>query len=943
MYRIYLAGIITATLLLTSGGEARAQKPGTFSGVTVKNLLDTPNLKTLTLVNSAGAGLLKLCSGCVASTHAGTAVVLAQTGFSVKASFNAPQGNARLKIICTAPNTSTDSYWVTVDGVQSTAPLYIPSTPALGSRELTLKLTKSGAHTVELTLREKPGAVLSSLVITRQTVAATTAPMTAALAKSRPRLMLTAKSVPLLKARLLSSAGKTFYKLPGLLTSKAPAYKPGARNGGAFRNLPIYALGQLLSPDPKQLAAIEGWLQVATTYGTVGVDLDAGYFLEGVALTYDWLHGQLGATLRAKVKDLITDKAREVFNASVLGKSGGGLSFQQNHFWYSNFALAMGAAAIYDEVPEAQEWLAWAWDRLERVAISFSPDGSFHEGPSYWDFSMPVLYMFVEIYEQLSGVSAPGIDAGLKGQGQFRFQHLYPGLKLTAALEDTKKTAGRPPARLMLWEARRFQDKLTMGLAEALATAPSTNQFHQLWLDEKLAKTSPTSLPLARHYDDVGTVFTRTSWANDATFAAFVSRPLGGKKWAGLCKTFSLGGTGHNHPAQGHFVLFGKGEVLAGDPGYTYEKRTRNHNTILVDGKGQLGDSEMWPKPTSGTSKVTGFLRQGQVTIAAGEAASAYPAALGVSTFERFLVMTGPDLMVTYDRLAASKAVTFSWLLHHYGKQTVKGGRFSIVRNQAQLTVTPLRPAGYTDHSVTYRPQYIHPTRDITPTEPDVNMLELRNAKPTAATSFMVALQVNSAGATPDLVKEKSTSAYHALEVAGTLVVFNPQGGKMTVPLPWGNSVKTTAKVLVARGSASSQQLVVWPKGTIIPPPTDQPTAKLDGGPPPKDKSVQPKDKSVQPPDKSAPPLDKSASPLDKKTSPQKDKAVSPQQDKIVAPRKDKGAPPKKDLGGDGPTVANEEGGCSVSEGAAPTDGWLLLLLCLGFMRARRALPLHRR
>ncbi len=93
------------------------------------------------------------------------------------------------------------------------------------------------------------------------------------------------------------------------------------------------------------------------------------------------------------------------------------------------------------EVPEAVQWLAWARERLEQIVLIFSPDGAFHEGPADWDFSMPTLYMFIDLYESMSGISVPAGEDGLQGQGLFRFHYLYPGLSVTAAMEDT--TIGR--------------------------------------------------------------------------------------------------------------------------------------------------------------------------------------------------------------------------------------------------------------------------------------------------------------------------------------------------------------------------------------------------------------------------------------------------------------------------------------------------------------------
>ena len=306
------------------------------------------------------------------------------------------------------------------------------------------------------------------------------------------------------------------------------------------------------------------------------------------------------------------------------------------------------------------------------------------------------------------------------------------------------------------------------------------------------------------------TVFARTSWDDDASYVALVSRPLGGHVWSELCEKFGLSGTAHNHPEQNHFVLFGRGEVLAGDPGYTYDKQTRDHNTVLVDGKGQYGDGEMWPKPTPGRAHITQFTTQDDVTIIAADATSAYSAELGLAQFERTLVLAGRDLVVVGDRLAANQPRKFSWLLHHYGKCSRDGDGWRIVRNRAQLGVVPLLPQELTAEEMTYRPPYIHPTVNMTPKEPDVNLLELK-APAVKHTSFLVALLVGQAGDKLAAVDDESNHTCEAVRSGDTVVAFNRGKGPMTVTTPWGEKLESDAACLVARLRGSTRQVVQTP------------------------------------------------------------------------------------------------------------------------------------
>ncbi|MFW5867520.1 MAG: heparinase II/III domain-containing protein, partial [Armatimonadota bacterium] len=316
-------------------------------------------------------------------------------------------------------------------------------------------------------------------------------------------------------------------------------------------------------------------------------------------------------------------------------------------------------------------------------------------------------------------------------------------------------------------------------------------------LDENVEAADPfETVPPAQYWQDVETAFARTSWDEDATWAALVSRPLGGHLWAELCDRYALGGTGHNHPEQGHFMLFGRGEVLAYDPGYTYEKLTRNHNTILVDGKGQFGDGEMWPSPKPGRATITGFASEGGVTIIAADPASAYPDERGLTRFDRTFVLAGPDLAVVHDRLEAAEPSAFSWLLHHIGEAEQVGDAWRVTVNAAQLGVAPLEPQALTAEATSYLPQYVHPTRDLTPDVAEVGLLELRTEPVTEAT-FLVPLMVGDAGAELPAVEHLSNATCDGVRVGETVVAINRGQGEMQLSAPWGETVTTDARAVV--------------------------------------------------------------------------------------------------------------------------------------------------
>jgi hypothetical protein len=773
---------------------------GPFCGVSRENLRDTPNLRYEQFWSADAAALGRLAgSPDAAGVAPAGGQIRADTGFRLAWDCELAAGAYQLDVVAVAPDRGSDSLHVSLNGTRLRNPLVLP-VGAAGQASLAFPLTSAGRQRFELTLREGPGCMLSEAKLSRLKPITPAAPVRPELATRHPRLLITPAGLDRLKAKAADPRLAQVYRLPNPLTTRPRPYKAGQRNGSDFVGLGDHVLRYLLQPDTAQLSVLLAWLEVAASYGDVGVDLDAEYFAEGVALAYDWLYSDIPPALRDRLRDRLAANCDGLFVASLAGTTGGGLSFQQNHYWFAHLALALSAAALVGEHPQAETWLAWAWDRYERIALSFGPDGGFHEGPGYWDYSMPTLYLYTDLYESLTGLRAPALDAGLHGQAEFRLRQLLPGFARTAPLEDTKIGAGRPSAATLYWEATRFRDPVVQALPAAIGCGPSDRKLALLWYDPDLqaAPTPLQGLPLAHHYPDLGTVLARTSWEPQATFAAFVCRPLGGWSYADVCARFHLGGTGHNHPGQGHFLLAAGETLLAGDTGYTYVKTTRDHNTILVDGKGQYGDGEMWPSPRPGRPRITAYAADGDIMIVSAQVADAYPPAVGVRRFDRTFILAGDRFAVVYDRLAADAPRTFSWLLHHWGSVAEDAADRVITSDDKRLRVQPLLPATPACRQETYRPQYVHPTRDLTPKTPDVNLLQF-DTGPVADATFLVALVIGPGTGTLPRAEIVTCPGGIGVRLGATTVFCRGDTGPLTVPgaAPGGADLTTMALAAV--------------------------------------------------------------------------------------------------------------------------------------------------
>lgn len=697
------------------------------AAVTIDTLMDTPIVRLEPAAKAEGEALAALGSGLVVAELDGkpgarweaedAAVTMRQT---MRA------GKWRLRVFCIAPNGGTDSFWVSLDGEQQSAPMSLPTTVAKWA-EFGFTIGTTGEHEVKLTLREDPGATMGALELGRVSTVPDEPPIRPEFAQQRPRLYLTPEMVAGLADRAAACAAS--YKPAGAPSEKLRDYETSGDTGWV-RSLPNGALAYLLNHDPTYLARVKAQVLNAVSFPhwanpksgrMTDVDLDAEYAMEGVALCYDWLYSEWTDEERALIRDRIALACDRIFAASLGGRTGGGHDYQQNHFWFPHYALALGAAAVYGEVPEAEEWLAWSWDRMERVLVTLSPDGGFHEHAAYWDFSMTPLFQWIDLYESLTGRHIPTGDDFLAKTAYYRFNGVFPGWQKSAALGDADKLMGPGVLTNYMWLAKRYNDPVVWGMVDLIGK-PGGSVWNLLYADPAAPRKDPRAeLPVARRFDDIEMVFARTDWTPEATMVAFICRPMGGKLWWDIAHRYGLNAVGHNHPDANHFVLFGRGEVLCVDPGYTYTKLTREHNTVLVDGQGQYGDGEMWPRMNDGWGEIQEFRSDNGVTYVRGNATRQYKPELGLTRFVRELTLQDRDHVVIADELAAKEPRTFTWLLHHEGEMQQLGpDEFAMTKGKAKLGIRVSCEQPHRARLGTFEPNYEHPQRSVRPKDAPV-------------------------------------------------------------------------------------------------------------------------------------------------------------------------------------------------------------------------------
>jgi len=268
-----------------------------------------------------------------------------------------------------------------------------------------------------------------------------------------------------------------------------------------------------------------------------------------------------------------------------------------------------------------------------------------------------------------------------------------------AAVVDGPRRHWYGPDYLLRGLAREYRDPQVQWLAQqtgdAGVTSPGAPWLNLIWYDPSIPATPPDQLPTLHHFDDMGIVSARSDWSGEESLAVFTCGPFIGRK---AVQEFSYDpGGGHVHPDANHFVLFGAGRWLMRDDGHCW-KWTGQHNTLLIDGRGQLGEGKQWfqggqPLAAKARPRILRATSTATLDHMVGDATDAYPADLGLERFQRHLLFLKPDVLIVADdvRLTAPKALE---LRFHPDQQTGRrdGRAFLFEGKSAALRLEPLTP-----------------------------------------------------------------------------------------------------------------------------------------------------------------------------------------------------------------------------------------------------------
>jgi len=473
-------------------------------------------------------------------------------------------------------------------------------------------------------------------------------------------------------------------------TGKEPPanYKSQSSMRAAGRDIPWMALAYVMTGDSVHLENAKRWILTVCDYPhwDRGRSLGAGECLFGVAIGYDWLYDKLTEEERAHIRQ------RLVHHGELMKKYPQHRDrWLANHNHVENNGLAAAGFVLYGEVPQAAEWLKQTGLNFRQTFKSLGPDGTSDEGHQYWTLSTESLVSYAEAARDLMGIDYyKGSDFMRNAADYIIFSTLpdiRPGDYVMTYGDSRRGYDGRNPVYILYRLASEYRNGYAQWLAEEMVRKGiGRNDYGTwrclLWYDDSVRNVSISQLPTFKHFNNIGWVTARSSWDADAVMVGFKCGPFHGHKiqpyydkMTDLGVNFQKISGGHCHPNVNSLQIYAYGKWLAVHPGYVKPKRTSNHNTILVDGTGQLGDTSVTGRDYDWFDREAVAAAKAKSTIlkaesnrdydyVIGDAGNIYPASTGLKKFYRHLVFIKPDVIVVVDELEAGRPVQFEWRLH---------------------------------------------------------------------------------------------------------------------------------------------------------------------------------------------------------------------------------------------------------------------------------------
>jgi len=374
---------------------------------------------------------------------------------------------------------------------------------------------------------------------------------------------------------------------------------------------------------------------------------------ENATPVFDWIYDTLSDEERRKCIEVLTARMdqihRDVHRARPMESS----PYSSHPGRMVGFVME-GGIVLAHEAEEATDWLDYTLKLLWSTYPAWGGDeGGWHEGVSYWRGYMRRIFRVVAELDRY-GILLKN-KPFFQNTGYFGLYAGYPHRPTRAFGDGQIGSVGRGYGELMYVLSGLYQNPYFRWHAEVSDVRNPSGRAAVLYHDPELSAESPENLPQSRVFYDVGIAAMHSNMADPENNVLM------------LFKSNPFGAISHNHASQNAFVIEAFKEPLAISSGARqwhsspshreWMWQTRAHNSILVDGEGQVA------RQRSSSGKIIAYEEHGDFVFATGDATAAYGGRL--DRFHRHVLFIRPDYFVIIDDLITSgDASTFQWLMH---------------------------------------------------------------------------------------------------------------------------------------------------------------------------------------------------------------------------------------------------------------------------------------
>jgi len=544
-------------------------------------------------------------------------------------------------------------------------------------------------------------------------------PLVQGYASRRPRLLFSADDRESLIQRSLEQPALWNAVLESAERLKSPDTVPAPdiiRDGSKYwriERVQSAALAWFVTGNPDYRDGAIRWMLAHAkepVWGTKfrpNLDLEASWYLYHISIAYDILWPAMTPEQRAAIREGLTEHARIIYQEKDPRKEGLKLRYDQNHTYIPTVALTAAALALLDEVEDAKHWLTRSYAVLRRSRYVLNEDGYYYEGFGYWTYALNWHARGAELLARATGEKLFDLPA-LRDTWRFGLHLSLPGapgvfpVGDTNGWEDGRFVDIKANNYAMLWEAATLNNSGESRTVGDLYYARQPDLDYPatsfLWFNPKIEPVPLGQIEPYHYFSDQDVIAWRSGWDADATCYLFRCGPPLGHKAAAKLEQLDdwIMNCGHVHPDIGSFWMFAKGAFLAVTTGYTAEKWTRDHNTLLVDEKGQGMDGEYHnehgvPYAQLDQARITSQFLSPEYGFARGEFGTAYQRLVPGVRLTRSLLMT-KDWLLIIDDMAADQPRSLTWLCHSAGPFQKESQAYVSRQANAALAVLPLAP-----------------------------------------------------------------------------------------------------------------------------------------------------------------------------------------------------------------------------------------------------------